>query len=384
MAVAAEQQLARSGNTHSPTAVCLFTDSREPSGVGEHMLTLAAELRARYRISLVCPPSPAARPLLERARAMSLDVRELEVRGDPAAADALGGWLIDRQVRIFHDHAGISWEGQHGVYVARRVGVPVVVRTEHLPYLLTDPEQREAHRRLVQHVDRLICVSSSATHGFAAAGIAAHRLRTVRNGIAPRSVSVDRPAVLQRLGLPPDARIALTVARLEPQKGYQHLLAAAPAVLASHPRLHLVWVGAGSQADDLRRQVESSGLSGRVHLVGSRADVPELMAAADVLVLPSLFEGLPLVVLEAMACGLPVLATRVSGTTEAVEDGSTGRLVPAADPSALAAGMLEVLAEPQAAAARAAAAQRRFRDEFGAARMAGEVAAIYEEALASR
>jgi glycosyltransferase involved in cell wall biosynthesis len=364
-----------------PTAVCLFTDSLDPSGLGEHMLTLAAELRSRYDVWLVCPASPSARRLLERGRAMRLDTLELEVRGDPAATDALTNWLVDHRVQVFHDHAGISWEGQHGVEAARRAGVPAVVRTEHLPYLLTDPLQQEAHRRTVQLVDRLICVSRSATDSFAAVGIAPERLRSVRNGIAPRVPTGERSAVLATLGLSPEAQVALTVARLEPQKGHRDLLAAAPSVLARHPRLHLVWVGDGSQAHELRHEVRSRGLDARIHLTGQRTDVPDLMANADVLVQPSLFEGLPLVVLEAMWLGVPILATNVPGIAEAVEDRVTARLVPPRDPRALAATLLEVLDNPAAGAARAAAALSHARSEFSAERMANEVAAIYEEVL---
>ncbi len=99
------------------------------------------------------------------------------------------------------------------------------------------------------------------------------------------------------------------------------------------PRAEFVWVGDGPLEDELRPRVRRLGLGRRVHLLGRRADVRVLLAAADVLVLPSLFEGLPLVVLEAMAARVPVVATDLTGTAEAVEDGATGRLAPSADPA---------------------------------------------------
>ncbi|MCA1645063.1 MAG: glycosyltransferase family 4 protein [Chloroflexi bacterium] len=368
------------GRTDQGPTVCLFTDSLQPSGVGEHMLALACELRSHYPIALVSPP--AAQRLHQRARALGFETLALEVRS-AEAADELSRWLRARRVQIFHDHAGIGWEGHAGVYAARHAGVAAVVRTEHLPYLLTDPVQRRAHRRVIENVDRLICVSRAAHEGFVAAGIPAKTMRVVRNGILVRLPDADRLEVRHRLGVPVDACIVLTVARFEPQKGYGHLLGAVAHVLAANPSTHFVWVGNGSRHSELCERVRAQGLDAHVHLVGHRDDVPELMRAADLLVLPSLFEGLPLVVLEAMAAGLPVVATRVSGTTEALEDGVSGRLVAPADSAALALGVLEAIERPPLVAGWAKAAQERVEREFSAARMAREVANIYAEALAS-
>ena len=122
------------------------------------MLTLAAELQGQYRISFVCPPRPAALPFLERARALGLDTLPQEVRSAPPTRRPLAAWLHDRGVAILHCHAGVGWEGHYGVYTARAAGVPAIVRTEHLPDLITKRRQRNAYNRMVQAVDRLICV----------------------------------------------------------------------------------------------------------------------------------------------------------------------------------------------------------------------------------
>src|SRR5438874_1365932 len=127
------------------TRVCLFTDSLEPSGVGVHMLTLAGELRERYGVSFVCPPTPSGAPVLARAAEMGLETLALDLSPDAGAGGVLCAWLVARGVEVFHCHAGIGWEGHAGVYAARQAGVPVVVRTEHLPYLLTNPQEREDH-----------------------------------------------------------------------------------------------------------------------------------------------------------------------------------------------------------------------------------------------
>ena len=213
-------------------------------------------------------------------------------------------------------------------------------------------------------------------------------MRIVRNGIADRGPSgpdgSPYPPVRARFGLPADARLVLTVARLTEQKGHHDLLDAVPAVLARVSQAHFVWAGTGPLEGSLRRRIGARGLGGHVHLIGHCADVGALLAAAEVCVLPSLFEGLPLVVLEAMAGGVPVVGTRVCGTAEAVRDRVTGRLVPPRDPDALAAAMLEVLDCPERAARWGDAGKRRVRRHFSARRMARATAAVYSELLAPR
>ena len=364
--------------------LCLFTDSLEPSGMGQHMLTLAGELRASYRISCVCPPTVAGRRFLEGAAALGCETLALMVRDGGPSWRQLCDWLRTRETAIFHGHAGIGWEGHDGIYAARAAEVPVVVRTEHLPYLLTAHEQQASHRRLVEQLDQLICVSEAARDSFLAVGIPEQRVRAVRNGIRPPPQVDNGRAIRRGLGFPAAARLVLTVGRFTAQKGHQTLVEALPAVLHVAPDTHLLWVGVGPLEDDLRARIRACGLSDRVHFLGQRSDVPALMAAADLFVLPSFFEGLPLVVLEAMAAGLPVVGTRVCGLAEAIVDGMTGRLVEAGDAVALAAAIAEALGEPSLAARWGAAGKRLVAREFGASRMAAETAAIYHEVLRDR
>lgn len=369
-------------------AVCLYTDNLKPSGLGEHMLALAAELRGRYALSLVCPPSPDGLGLMQRARAMGVETFGIclpEERGGPAR---LGGWLGDRRVRVFHAHAGNLWEGHDGsVPAARAAGVPVIVRTEHLPDLTDAPWFADApwehadYEREIEPVDRIICVSREARASFVRRDVPAHKFRVVRNGIEPRPAVRDRATVLKELDVPPQARVVLTVGKLTVRKGYRTLVEALPAVAEHEPEAYFVWVGEGALKDELRGRADALGLGGRVRFTGHRGDVPDLLSASDLFVLPSLAEALPLVVLEAMASGLPVVGTRVCGTSEAVRDGVTGRLVAAGDAGALAAAITEVLGNPRLAARWGAAGEALAGREFGAGRMARETAAIYEELI---
>jgi glycosyltransferase involved in cell wall biosynthesis len=397
----------------------LFSDSLAPSGVGEHMLTLARQLQDRCALSLICPPSPSGLRLLDRAAQMGLATLPLEVRGAREADRRLAAWLSAQRVDIFHCHAGVAWEGHAGVRAARAAEVPGVVRTEHLadltsvfeleqlPDLIYSPyhrndcrlgrdelavmveRNRAAQQQLIQLVDRLICVSAGVRDSFLTSGIPAEKMCVVRNGIQPRP-SGSAEEARKRLGVDTPTKVVLTIGRLIDVKGHHYLLDAMPAVVARQRDSRFVWVGDGPLEQELRNRVRALGLDAHVHFAGQRNDVQDLMAAADLLVLPSLVEGLPLVVLEAMAAGLPVVGTRVSGTSETVVDGVTGRLVPpgrlgpGADGTALASAILEVLHDGALGARWGAAGRARLERDFTAGRMAHETADVYERALLDR
>lgn len=364
--------------------VCLFTDSLEPSGLGEHMLTLAAELLPHYRVLFVCPPSERGQKMLARARQLGCSIMTLNLQDEAEAYAALERRLRRLAICVFHCHAGIGWEGQRGVQVARQAGVPAVVRTEHLPYLLTDAGQRRDYQRLWPLVDRFICVSEEAYNSYLEAGMPDDKLCVVRNGIRAGQVAPDPAGVRADFGLPETARIVLTVARMTEQKGHKHLLNAIPTVLAHEPHAHFVLVGDGPLEGELRQQAAQLGIDEqRLIFAGWRQDIPRLLASADLFVLPSLFEGLPIVVLEAMAAGCAIVGTTVCGTREAIEDEVNGRLVEPGNPAALATGIIEGLCHTESIARWRAAARHTHRQFFTASRMGRETAVIYETALAA-
>jgi len=344
------------------------------------MLELAGALRDWGRISFVCPPSPMGQLCLDRAARLGLDVLALDW-SQPRAAERFCKWIAERQSDICHIHAGIVWEGLGVVAAARKSGIPIVLRTEHLPYMSMDNRKRASYENAIQHVTKIICVSREARDSFVGAGIPSRLVTTIRNGVAAPSPRYGGNRIRASLGLDAKALIVLTVARYTEQKDHRRLLDAIPAVLTREPRARFVWVGTGPLEDTMRRTVHERRLGGHVILLGQRTDVPDLIAAADLFALPSRFEGLPLAVLEAMAGGLPVVGTCVCGIAEAVDDGVTGLLVEPGNTDALAAAISELLANGDRAALMGIRGRARVQQAFSLDRMVREIVTLYRGLL---
>jgi glycosyltransferase involved in cell wall biosynthesis len=190
---------------------------------------------------------------------------------------------------------------------------------------------------------------------------------------APRSAAT-RQRVREALGIPADAVVSMTVGRMDLVKGYQYQIAAMKPLRASPawPSLHFVWVGDGGLAEQLRGLAARLRIDDKVHLLARRNDVPDLLDAADLFVLPSLFEGMPLAVIEAMAKGLPVVASAVSGTPEALGDAGRVLATPVRNPAfpqALAAAIERLVLDPSERRDLGAAARARAETCFRESRM---------------
>ncbi len=186
------------------------------------------------------------------------------------------------------------------------------------------------------------------------------------------------------LGLTDKGTVFGVIARLTEQKGHRFLLEAASAALRRRPDLQFVFAGDGPLRESLEAQARSLGIGDRVRFLGFRDDVPALLAAFDVFVLPSLYEGLPNAVLEAMACGRPVVATAVDGTPEVVEDGVTGLLVPPRDPARLSEALLKLAGNARLRKRMGREARRRAVGGHGVDRQVDAFHALYQELLLSR
>jgi glycosyltransferase involved in cell wall biosynthesis len=241
--------------------------------------------------------------------------------------------------------------------------------------------------RYGQFCDRVICVIGAVADECRRDGVPTEMLRIVHCGSDDRvACSGSRRRGRDSLGLADDQPLLLTVALLNPCKGHTFLLDALPPVVRSHPRLCLALAGEGETADALRAQARRLGIDSHVRLLGYRHDIPDLLRAADLFVMPSLTEGFCSVLIEAMLAGAPIVTTAVGGIPEVVgSDGSTpdpiAWTVPPGDSQALAAAILEAIASPQERPQRVLRGRQRALAQFTASRMVEGTLAVYRELL---
>lgn len=263
------------------------------------------------------------------------------------------------------------------------------VRADQLPAhrWLTLPK-RAAHRLMyrvaARFVDGIIAVSEDVAKAVRREiRPPSGRLFTIENGVDLERFGplVDRTEVRHRLGVSADAPVIIVVAKLMEQKGHTFLIQALPALRQRYPDLRVLFLGEGPLRASLMSDVGELHLGGCVLFAGVRDDVGELLAASDLFVLPSLWEGLPMALLEAMACGLPVVATRVSGNAEAVVDGQTGILVPPADPGSLVSAIAQLLDAPERGRPLGSAGQARVKRHYGGRLLAERHAALFRSEL---
>ncbi|MEP9367525.1 glycosyltransferase [Xanthobacter sp. VNH20] len=237
----------------------------------------------------------------------------------------------------------------YGGLAARLAGVPVLAYVEHDSWHYDAPQQRTLTAAMARLVRPQVVAVSQAVAEVSRAVMPRAPVRVIANAVdTERFRPAPRAAARARLGLPAAGALVGSAGRLEPVKGHDVLLRAMVAV----PEARLALIGQGSAMEALRQLAGGLGIADRVHFLGHRGDMPEVLPALDLFCLPSRNEGLPLSVIEAQACDIPVVASDVGSLREAVCPAS-GRLVPAEDPPALAAAIRAALAAPAAVAPRA-------------------------------
>jgi len=241
-------------------------------------------------------------------------------------------------------------------------------------------------RATFSRADRLVAVSEEVADAVQLyTGIARERITTIPNGIDPDQFRFreNQYELRQKLSLPTNRPLVVSVGRLTQQKGYPHLLAALTLIPLEERPLTLI-VGDGPDRNDLESKVIALKLDRDVRFLGNRPDVPALLAAADLFVLSSLWEGLPLALLEAMAARLPVVVTAVGGNSKVVENGVSGLLVPPADEHALTESLCRLLREPLQRQQMGQAAHKQFDHYYGLQRFIAAHESLYEEMLTER
>jgi glycosyltransferase involved in cell wall biosynthesis len=354
----------------------LHVDSARGWRGGQNQVLLTAQGQARrgHHVVLACRRGGV---LEERARAAGLDVRPLRFHGDlsPLAVAALWRTLRSERPQVAHLHDPHALAC--GVLAARGAGAPALVATRRVDFPLQGRWSRWKYGRAA----RVVAVSAAIRSVVEAGGLDAARVRVVYEGVPDREPPAGGRSLLAALGVPEDAPVVGNVAALTAHKDHDTLLRAARLVLDRLPRARFVVLGEGELRPRLEALHRELRLGEGCVLAGFRADVDRLLPAFTVFCLSSRMEGLGTSLLDAMAFARPVVATRAGGIPEAVEDGVTGRLVPPADPSALAAALLEVLLDEGRARALGAAGRRRFEERFTADRMVEETLAVYRQVV---
>jgi glycosyltransferase involved in cell wall biosynthesis len=287
-------------------------------------------------------------------------------------------------------HTHTSKAGALGRVAAWLAGVPVIIHTPHghIFYGYYGPAMsrviRLFERLLALITDRIVTLTDRGAQEHVQYRIAApDKFVTIPSGIvlsAFRSIQADPAVKRNELGLPTEGPVIGTVGRLVPIKGHEWLLKAAPLVLAEFPHAMFVFLGEGPLLGWLQQLAAGLGISGHVMFMGTRQDVPECLAVFDLFAFPSLNEGMGRALIEAMAVGLPAVATRVGGIPDVVADGETGLLVPARDEAALADALLKLLRDPARRRAYGHAARRSMDERFDVNAMVRAIDRLYDAA----
>lgn len=356
-----------------------------PGGAESVLLQLAEELRQRGHDVMPVGPASGCGWLGGEFAARGFTPRTYELRYpiDWRCVTSLTALMRAHGTQLVHSHEFTM--AVYGSVAARRAGAGHVITMHGGRYYAEAWRRRVALRWAMKRSAVTTAVSGATAADLRhTLGVPSDAVRVLPNGI--RMPNGRREKVRRELSLQDDELLVIAVGNLYPVKGHAVLLRALVELeeQGGAPPWRLAIAGRGEDEPRLRAIAHEAGIASRVHLLGFRSDAPDILAAGDVFVMPSLSEGLPLALIEAMATGLAIVASDVGGIPEVVARGQEAVLVPAAAPTALAAAIRALLADPVRRAALGAAAQRRAHRDFSVAGMADAYEALYRGAAAGR
>lgn len=358
-----------------PYPVVVMLTSFEIGGTERQTVELVRRLdRDRFRVHLACFHRRGA--LLDDVPA-SVAVESFPVDGfrSPGAVRQLirfSAWC--RSIGACLVHTCDLYANMFGLTGARLAGIATRIGSRR--DLVTGDKttlQLTGQRAAYRLADAVVANSAAAAAQLAREGVPDSKVRVIPNGVDTARFGAARPAR-------PLRRIVM-VANLRPEKGHDILIDAAPRILAAHPDAEFVLAGEGPRRSALQSQARASGVDQRVRFLGECRDVPGILAGGDLFVLPSRTEAMPNAVIEAMAAGLPVVASAVGGIPELITADHTGLLVAPNDPAALAAAVNRLMDDPDRAAALGRSARAFITREFGFGRMVARVEELYLSAI---
>ncbi|HEY8551224.1 MAG TPA: glycosyltransferase [Vicinamibacterales bacterium] len=351
-------------------------------GQNQALLTVLGLRSLGHRTVLVAHP----RGELRRRASEGPDLIPLAPRGE---LDLAAAWRLARILRGLkpaivhaHDPHGVAMGAAAIGYGTVGTPAPILVASRRVDFAL---RLNALSRWKYRQVRAFLCASECIRQMLLAQGMPADRVVTVHEGIDLQHVDAAPPvSVRETFWLPHNAPIVGCVGALVEHKGHRHLIRAAAQIVHELPDARVVILGEGELRPELTQLIRELGLERHVLLPGFRPDVLSLMKTFDVFVMPSITEGLGTSVLDALACRRPVVASRVGGIPEVVEDGVTGLLVPPRDPDLLAEAIVRLLQDRELADRLASTGRQRVEERFTAERMVEETVAVYRRLLASR
>jgi glycosyltransferase involved in cell wall biosynthesis len=355
-------------------SVAVFLTSFHPGGTEQQMTELVRRLdRNRFDVHVICfhregswlPRVEACAPVVE------FPISGFTRPATVARAAEFARWCRSHRIAVVHTCD--LYANTFALPAAAVAGVPVRIGSRRELAPDKSPGQIALQRQAYRCAHAVVANSAAAAHHLRREGVPADRIRVISNGIQP-----DRFACARTNG--PLTNI-LTVANLRREKAHEVLFAAIARLAPRHPAIRLRVAGNGPRADELRALALSLGIADRVAFLGHREDVHTLLADADLFVLPSRSEAFPNSVVEAMAAGLPVIASGVGGLLELVEPGRTGVLVPPDDPAALASAIERLVGDPSCARALGDAARRTIIERYSFDRMVQAFEDLYRSLL---
>jgi glycosyltransferase involved in cell wall biosynthesis len=363
--------------------VAHLIESSGPGGAERVVADLASSFQAADTENVVFLPGDGEDWLRQQLEGSGVTIEYFRIERpvSPTCARALTKAFRKYQIDVAHSHEFSM--AVYGGWAAWRAGVPHVITMHGGRYYAARFRRRLALRAAVTLSASTVAVSSALAQAITQdLRMRRARVLTIPNGV--RYVAPDQVTLREELRLSPDDRLAISVGNLYPVKGHQYLVAALALVAARHPRLHLAIAGRGGLEESLRSRAAEFGLTDRVHLLGLRSDIPAILAAADIFVLPSLSEGLPLALIEAMFAGRPIIATDVGEVGVALDSGQLGVLVDSANVPALAIALKDLLENPGRAKDLGERAAHHARAHYDLRRMVGRYANLYEQALGAK
>ncbi len=367
--------------------VLWLIDSLGPGGAESLMPALLKELQAQGIEPAVCFfQARAGNPIAGKLEELGIRVDPVLVRNMRNPFDLGRIMRYIRQCRPDIVHTQLETADALGTLAASLLGIPSVstVHTLELP----SRRFRKFWRNLVRWTvlkflsKRVIVVSEVARRHYLKLGFNDSKLLTIYNGIEPGNFGFeqgDRPGKAAVFGVPDDSLVITSVAVLREAKGIQYMLRALPELVARFPRLRYVIVGDGNYRPDLEELSKALGMSEHVVFMQYRNNIPEILAASDLFVYPTLNDALPTALLEAMAARLPIAASCVGGVPEILQNELTGLLVPPADHAELAHACLRLLLDPALAQRLASDACKSVRERFDVRRQAAQLINLYRQ-----